>query len=491
MESRIIKSKSVYEWNMRLKEGVVTPRGFLDISQIAGIRVHGINKFFSELMKKTELAKSQFSKKFNVLRDKLRRWENSEVSIPLSTLINIANYLGIEKEHLYEYFYKNKNKFSCWTSNPLNIPLKIKDIDLDKLTFIYPYTKRNGGLYLFSKEVKYYLDKIGKFSYWRNENSDKVLYTRSRLFNLYLRTFFDYTKTYKLMPPLTRFFFNQDNINISKEIAALLILTEGSLNKFNRFGFIFINQSKILHNLLVDSIYFGFNKYPNTFMSQPKGKSTTLTQYTSKTKEFITYALLDIVKNFKTAPHDNQTVDDYYKEPQPTLNKLLKLSLADIKKLLSILMACEGSVNVNRYGGITGRVVPSIELACSHPALCKEIKQLFSKVGFKTIKRSSNQTWSGTRGLTVTHSIEGSIKFAEEIGFFPQVKVTGKSKYYKGIEKQKLLLSILEFGKLQKENRKLMHINLSEIHPEIKEIALNNKFKDISFYKKLRREKKL
>ena len=67
-------------------------------------------------------------------------------------------------------------------------------------------------------------------------------------------------------------------------------------------------------------------------------------------------------------------------------------------------------------------------------------------------------------------------------GFLKGIKISSKSKYYKGLEKQDVLLSILEFMDRQRRSKLLRKINVKQINEHIKKIALNNEFKDNRYY---------
>jgi hypothetical protein len=98
-------------------------------------------------------------------------------------------------------------------------------------------------------------------------------------------------------------------------------------------------------------------------------------------------------------------------------------------------MSTDGTVSIDFP---RNSIYPKLEFSCAHPDLLFQWQKLFKKVGLKSFIIRSKITWSGFRGFGIKE-LKSIRRFIEIGGFIVGVKITGKSKYYKGVTKNRLL----------------------------------------------------
>lgn len=156
--------------------------------------------------------------------------------------------------------------------------------------------------------------------------------------------------------------------------------------------------------------------------------------------------LKKISPSYKTAPSRNQSKEDYLKESQPTLKKFFKLPKKVIIECIRIAMSCDGNISVRISPKSTKiKLRPELTLNCGHPILVKEWKKLFSLVGIEMKIQKNRGVWGGFRGVSTEDKSEIE-KFYKLGGFIKNVRVSGKSKRFKGIEKNKILKKCLHIS---------------------------------------------
>lgn len=165
-----------------------------------------------------------------------------------------------------------------------------------------------------------------------------------------------------------------------------------------------------------------------------------------------------ISPSYKTSPSRNQKINEYFKEPQPTLKKFFKLPKKIIKECIRIAMSCDGNISIRILTHSTKiKLRPELTLNCAHPFLVKEWKKLFKIVGIKMKIQKNKCVWGGIRGIS-TEKIEEIEKFYKLGGFINKVKISKKSKRLGGVEKNKVLAKCLKIKYLKnlKEFKNLM-----------------------------------
>jgi len=159
--------------------------------------------------------------------------------------------------------------------------------------------------------------------------------------------------------------------------------------------------------------------------------------------------LIKISPSYKKSPSKNQTSEEYLRSPQPSLKFLKRLN--DIYKILCIRIALsnEGGISVTtKMNKNQIKLSSRLFLSCAHPKLNSEWKSILKDVGLNFNISKSKQTWSGVYGLYTAK--KDNIKFFKELGgFIEGVKIKQNSKYYGGVEKNKLLKICLQNSKFK------------------------------------------
>lgn len=217
-----------------------------------------------------------------------------------------------------------------------------------------------------------------------------------------------------------------------KKIIAIALLTDGYLSSKDCYRINFYSKDIVLknyiHNILDNISNYQINSY---FDKKKKGHFVRLCDIG------LANELLNFCPNYKTSPSVNQEIDDYMKEAQPTI-KFLKNSNKETKILcLRMAFSTDGSISLNKNGGY------ELNLACYHPKLCLEWQELIEEFKINAKIGKDKKEWGGVDGLRI-YDLESITKFFRLGGFIDGVKISNKSKFYKGIEKNKLLRAIVE-----------------------------------------------
>jgi hypothetical protein len=119
------------------------------------------------------------------------------------------------------------------------------------------------------------------------------------------------------------------------------------------------------------------------------------------------------------------------------IKEVKKLPKSQIKRILQILFSTDGGVSFSKSKGKDGkeRLHRKITFtAKKNPENLKIVQKLLALFGIKSRIHSFDLEIKGKENLK---------KFKEKIGFIDGVKITGKSKKWKGIEKNRLLEIVL------------------------------------------------
>lgn len=218
------------------------------------------------------------------------------------------------------------------------------------------------------------------------------------------------------------------------KLLAVFLLTDGYMKKGG--GIMFICTDKILQNYFL------------TLIKESYGLAPTINAYMRKGKETIVHSkevaskLLELTPSYKTSPW-NINPKTYFQEPQPSLSFLENESSDTLKEIIRIAMSTDGTMLVDFPHN---SIYPRLEFCCAHPMLLYEWKEIFQKVGLKSYILKSKITWSGFKGLGIKE-LKSIGRFIEIGGFIDGVKITGKSRYYKGITKNNLLNLVFNMNK--------------------------------------------
>lgn len=178
-----------------------------------------------------------------------------------------------------------------------------------------------------------------------------------------------------------------------------------------------------MHTLFKEKItgIFNHTKFFETFNRE----NIKTTQIDSKP---IVMKLLKFSPTFRTEPFNDGTfpdskIPDFFNNLKPE----------EIKQILKVMFSTDGSVVLSvkwHKKKKTWRFSRSIKLSCKHPLIKQKLTELLNRIGFQP--RTDKEEIVLERKKDIQ-------KFQSEIGFVDGVKVTKNSKFWFGLEKNKLL----------------------------------------------------
>ena len=218
----------------------------------------------------------------------------------------------------------------------------------------------------------------------------------------------------------------KENINI-KSLLVTYLLTDGSLLTENEnYRLCFFTKDETLKNFTYDLLLKESKYLPSLSKDNKKGV------YIIRVSDnYLARTLFKLNKNYRKIPFKNQSLEDYLKMPQPSLDFLKKINKKTREWCLRLALSTDGYISMPLKG------TPTAGLTCYHPTLCNEWREIFALCGIKTYIVNRKASWCGVAGIRLsTNSIH---KFWEIGGFIDGVKISKKSKRYKGMEKNELL----------------------------------------------------
>jgi len=481
MMEKIIRETTVWRQTVKLKENLVN-EGIFNLRAVDNLYITNINKVLRGWLERNKASTRQLSLAINKNGDYLWTILNKNSSISLKTLLDIKDKLGIQlpNEEMFKLFVKNKCKFLIFNkggvSVPINLPLYTNQIN-GFIKFLSPkgktkvYIKKNTPLKI-QKEI----EKLFDVKIIKEGGYNLIIY--SNTLNNFLKTFYFYTKQPKIKFPLTRIVAKLMNkIDLIKGIILPLAQSDGSIGK-HKYGVYWrienIFKNEILHNLFADAFYFVLHKYPSTYLKPMENNQFIRTAIFLSEEQ--NKKLIKFCRSVKKSPNKLQQISkDYLKESQPDLNYLKDTNLDTKTMALRLWFCAEGSISVNRAKK-NNFIRPKLHLACANPTLVLQLYELCKDFGLKMnieYTKNRDKSWSGIVGL-YANRIEVIKNFIRIGGFLPKVYVSKSSKYYQGLEKQKVLLAILKYRKLEKEGVFSKSLPITKVHRKIREIAIKN-----------------
>ena len=465
------RENTVYKYYVELKEDVFTEYGYLDIAKVPGLRLTGANQFLKNLRIKNCLSRKDIAKIIRVSPECVKSWENNYSNIKLQTLVKIAENLGISRNIIYSMI--DQGKFS--TKN--KISPKFKKIS-DIIQYFNPLNDDKARIVLLKHCPDETLSKIRetfKVKIRSHNRNWKIIYCRE-LHNL-LKTFFRYIKVPKIHFPLTAEVkgWYDNGIDLKRAIIIPCLQSDGHIQHekqyYSEVGF--FGYNKTLHDYFVDAMYYEFNEMPSTYF-----KYCYCTLYSRKSIKKITDDVMNLAGNAKTSPAKQQTVEEYLKEPQPHLDYLINASEIEQQIALRIWSSTEGSINVYRWDKY---VYPQLQIACAHPGLVEQLQLIARRLNINFCIKHAKRNWSEIGGLSMK-ALSSCIEFLKLGGFIKNVKISSHSPYHEGINKNILLLGILEYKKREQTNKELKNNSLQRIHFKINKIITNREYKSADYY---------
>jgi len=298
----------------------------------------------------------------------------------------------------------------------------------------------------------------------------------------FLTTFFRYTKVPKLHFPLAPEVegWHFDGVDLKRAIIIPCLQSDGTMStKYNSIRFCGFNKN--LHDYFVDAMYYEYGLLPTTYFSRFKiGSRKYITSYSKESLKEIVAELMNIAGNTKTKPANGQTVNEYLREPQPHMNYLINVLRNEQQIALRAWMSTEGSVSFVQYKN--GYFSPRLSIACAHPILAKQLQHIAKQNGIHFYILHDKRTWSGI-GYLDTQSLQGYIKFLKFGGFIKGVKISANSMYHEGVDKDVLMLGILEYIQQKMTTNKWpKKLPMAVHHHNINEIIKNGEYKSNDYY---------
>ena len=145
----------------------------------------------------------------------------------------------------------------------------------------------------------------------------------------------------------------------------------------------------------------------------------------------------------------------------PSLKNLFKQSDKTIIECLRLAMTTDGCVVLAQERKVPLKIRPRLVFSCFHESLLKEWQELFYKINFETylIKRKGKFI-----GLMTTQQ-EIIKRFYEYGGFLRGVKISKKSKRFRGYNKNDLLKISLNINQFHSWNELINNLALFKMGP--------------------------
>lgn len=471
----VTKSTSVYTEYYVLNEDALTNRGYFDLVQIKGLRVYA-GEIVRDKRHKLSLTQREFSKLMEISLSSLTKIEKEKVAVPLSLLISLVH----DKEIIYRLIEEERIEFL----KKLHLPTKLEEIS----SFIGYLSIRGNGIIIkrIGKEYAQEISTLLNCKLYFPPNNQLVL--KSQLLCSFIRTFFHKVVETKINPPLTDYVKELlKNVDLRKAIIIPLIQTDGYHvfdKRKKQFYIGFKNTSKLLHNILVDAMYFRYNCLPSSYLLEEKqSKKYTPaynTRYVGMDFQKIHKELLNLCGNFKTSKYHSQLQESYNLEAKPHLGYLDNATILEKEIALRIWASAEGCITP-MHRNSSGLIVPKLQISCANKELLYQLHKVARDLGiYFNIKKEKNR---GYKGL-LNFSISCALSFLKIGGFIENVKISKSSMYYEGINKQDILYATFEHMFREREDASLRGLPMRIIHHKIKEIAEQKEYKSVDFYVK-------
>lgn len=464
----LMRETTVYKQFVKLKEGVFTEQGYLDLAKVPDLYVSGAGQFLRNLRQKNGLRQKDIAKIIGVCCASVNHWEKNSVRINLRSLVKIAEGLGSNRGTIYSLI--DQGEFNTKNKLPANFE-KIR-------TFVQYFNLHNDKkaritlLKCCPDEMRYKIKETLNVKL-RSHGCNWKIITSRELYN-FLKTFFCYTKVPKIHPPLSDEVkgWYEEGVDLKRAVIIPCLQSDGAIIKCMRHYLICLfGYNRVLHDCFVDAMYYEYNELPSTYFAR-----CYQTAYFRKPE--IRYEIMNLAGNTKTSPARGQTIEEYLKEAQPHINYLINASKTEQQISLRIWASTEGSISVHRT---RKNIYPFLMIACAHPHLATQLQQIARRFKINFYIRRQKDQWSGIDGLA-TSAISSCINFLKLGGFIKGVKIGATSKYHEGIDKDVLLLGILEFKTRELENSHLINLPIQQIHHEINRIVNNREYRSAGYY---------
>ena len=214
-------------------------------------------------------------------------------------------------------------------------------------------------------------------------------------------------------------------------LLATYILTDGSLlNKNGNYRIGLYTKDEILKDISY-SLLFKKSRYIPSLTKTKKG-----VYFIRVNDNYLAGELLKINSSYKKLPSKNQSIKEYYKEVQPSLEFIKKANKETLIYCIRLAFSTDGYISLSKNGTITAGIT------CYHPNLCKEWVKILSLCNLKSTIINRKNSWCGVSEIRLPKE---SIPIFWEIGgFINGVKISNKSKKYNGWTKNSLLEKVIK-----------------------------------------------
>ncbi len=469
----LIYKKTVYSLKVKLNENNLTNGGYFDFEKIPNLRVLDTG-FLRNIRQRHNKTQRELADLIGVPLRTWIGWESYSKYLPFNKLMLLIEKLNIKETELYNMIKDTQFTYGKHHGkNRLKIPFNPLKFEL--VNYLIPIA--NDRTYLVKntpREIKEYaLKNYSIDKHYLNKSGLIVIY--SYLLNKFLKTFYIYEKKPLLDFPLSNEVKNWTNegIDLKKSIIIPLLLSDGGEKSNNRL--FFSGASKALHNIWTDALFFQYGLLPSSFLLKYKSIFVT----THNVSDKVLSKIKETCPNFKTSPR-NETLEEYLTKPQPSIKYLFKRTSIEQQIAIRLWANTEGSIGI-ALDKRTNLITPSLKIACAHPSLIKELQYIckINKLNMLMIKEEKN--WSGLSALR-SNSIGTTINFLKIGGFIRGTKIKMQSKYFNGLDKQDVLLGILEFMIRQRKSGAYKSEDINKIYENIRTIVTNKEFKEEKYY---------
>jgi len=212
-----------------------------------------------------------------------------------------------------------------------------------------------------------------------------------------------------------------------KFIAAICLLTDGSLSiEGNHYRIAYYTKDDVLKSFYYNMLVYLSNYIPSINEDKKHVFGVRVSDALLGKK------LILLSPSYKKMPSKNQKAQDYLREIQPSLRFIENANENTRKWCIRFAFSTDGCISIPKKMNF------ELTLACYNSNLCKEWIEILKEYNITAHLGREKTSWSGVDGIRVFD--KGSLmEFVNLGGFVPGVKVTNKSKYFKGIEKNKVL----------------------------------------------------
>jgi hypothetical protein len=220
-----------------------------------------------------------------------------------------------------------------------------------------------------------------------------------------------------------------------------LLLTDGSVSKNGSSWTIeFINKSEELHKLFRTQVSKIFGTHSIREINDHRSPEIKRSLLKSNS---VARTLLQVIPTFRTKRNNDGSF------PASCIPSFVfSLSKDEIAKVLQVIFSTDGCVSIwptwNKRKKLW-EVKKLIKISCKHPIIRGQIVTLLKKLGFEPTLREINDE-------IVLFKKRDIIKFDKEIRFVDGVKISKKSKNWKGFEKNQIVSLAIKTFNLKKKD---------------------------------------